>query len=55
MFFTKNTKPFIWGLLIGAIVTAMTLDNRMSAVMKAFNAPEAVNAAQFNQEVIIKK
>ena len=55
MFFNKNTKPFIFGLMIGAIAVAMALDNRMGAILKAFNAPEAVNAAQFQQEVIIKK
>lgn len=55
MFFVKNTKPFIFGLMVGAIAVAMTLDNRAGAILKAFNAPEAVNAAQFQQNVVIKK
>ncbi len=55
MFFNKNTKPFIFGLMIGAIAVAMALDNRAGAILKAFNAPEAVNAAQFQQVVEVKK
>lgn len=48
------TKVFLIGAAFGAIVTAMMLDNRAGAVVKAFNNPQAVNAADIQTEVINK-
>lgn len=55
MFLNRTTKPFIFGAAIATIITAGVLDNRFGAIVKAFNAPEAVNAAQFKQVVEVKK
>lgn len=42
------------GFAAGAIVTALMLDNRAGAMIKAFTNPQAVNAAQISTEVINK-
>lgn len=46
------TKVFLIGAAFGAIATAMLLDNRAGAVVKAFNNPQAVNAADIQTEII---
>lgn len=50
----RTAKILMIGAAFGAIATAMLLDNRAGAVMKAFNNPQAVNAAQISTEVINK-
>ena len=42
------------GFALGAIVTALYLDGRGAAVLKAFNNPQAVNATQISTEIINK-
>lgn len=48
-------KAFVVGFLLGAVVVSLVLDNRIGAVMKAFNNPVAVNGASFESEIVIKK
>ena len=47
----KFAKTFVLGLLIGAFLTALMLDKRYLAIMKAFQNPQAVNGLTFSVEV----
>ena len=50
----STMKILMMGFAAGAIVTALMLDNRAGAMIKAFTNPQAVNAAQISTEVINK-
>lgn len=50
----KTVKVFTLGLLIGAVVMGLSLDNRMGALIKAFNHPTAINGMSVSVEVIKK-
>lgn len=50
----QTMKIFVTGVALGAIVTALALDNRLGAMMKAFNSPQAINGMTVSVEVIKK-
>lgn len=50
----KTVKTFVLGLIIGAVVTALYLDNRAGAMLKAFKNPVAINGMTVSVDVIKK-
>ena len=54
--FLKTLRNYLVVFLTGAFITAMLLDNRIGAIVKAFQFPEAVNTATFSTQVeVVKK
>lgn len=49
----RKVRSFALCFLLGAFLTALVLENRASAIVKAFTYPQAVNAMQI--EVVIEK
>lgn len=47
-------KPLVIGFVFGAVVVALSLDNRGGAMLKAFMNPEEVNAVQFSSQIVVK-
>lgn len=43
------------GILFGAVMMALILDNRIGAMIKAFQHPQIVNSSQFAAEITAKK
>lgn len=48
-----QVRSFVLCFFLGAFLTALVLENRASAMVKAFTYPQAVNAMQV--EVVIEK
>lgn len=46
---------YVLSFALGLITASLLLDGRGLAMFKAFNAPEAVNGAEFTQSVEVKK
>lgn len=46
-------KPFMIGLFLGASIVALTLDNRYSAMIKAFQNPQAINEVSVATETVV--
>lgn len=47
----KFAKTFVLGILLGSILTALLLDKRYLAMMKAFQNPTAINGMTFKVEI----
>lgn len=47
-------RIFILGAIFGTVITASMLDNRLNAMIKAFQHPQAVNEAMFDTSVVVK-
>ena len=47
-------KVAVFSFVMGSIVTALLLDNRYAAMLKAFQNPQAVNSTVFSAEVTKK-
>lgn len=51
---SKSVGKYALIFLFGGLVVALMLDNRLGAMVKAFNNPNAVNGLQFQVEVVKK-
>lgn len=47
----KTLKTLMFGIALGAIAVALTLDNRGMAMIKAFQHPIAVNGMSVNLQI----
>ncbi len=50
----QTVKIFALGFLVGTVITALSLDNRLGALKKAFMNPTAINGMSISMEVIKK-
>ena len=50
----RTVKIFVTGLALGAVVTALSLDNRAMAMIKAFQNPIAINGMTVSMEIVKK-
>lgn len=47
----KTLKTLMFGIALGAVAVALTLDNRGMAMIKAFQHPIAVNGMSVNLQI----
>jgi hypothetical protein len=47
----RTLKTFMFGLALGAVAVALTLDNRFGAMVKAFQHPMAVNGMSVQLQI----
>lgn len=50
----KKVSVVAFSFVLGGLVVALMLDNRIGAIVKAFNNPNLVNQLQFQVEVVKK-
>lgn len=50
----NTLKILVIGFALGAVITSLYLDNRLGAIVKAFNNPTVINSSTFQQEVVKK-